>query len=189
MYTLALCVLLSTALAAKQLPAVFKRQDYSFEPSTIPGGCSAADGWAMCGADLCYLPSRGDVCCDPSSEWACPGGNFCLVDGLCCPDGLDPETCARDNGVTLPSDFNTSPAAASTPAPSTPAASSTGYSFSTPVAPYPTTAGNTTVVVPTGTTGGVTPTASSPPVFSGVANRIEGGVLVAGLVAAAELLL
>lgn len=40
-------------------------------------------------------------CPDP-----CPSGSFCLVKGYCCPDGVDPKTCAFNNGVELPDDFN-----------------------------------------------------------------------------------
>ena len=52
----------------------------------------------------CYDPTRGDSCC--SNTWACPSGNFCLIENVCCPDGLDPATCAVDNGVSLPADFS-----------------------------------------------------------------------------------
>lgn len=78
-----------------------KRQgdDQSFVPPTTPG---CPSGWPTCGtSNVCYNPRRGDTCCPdgtctycspPSirdtnrSIGACPAGNFCLQQGLCCPD-------------------------------------------------------------------------------------------------------
>lgn len=61
----------------------------------------------------------------------CPAGSFCLVKGYCCPDGVDAETCAIDNGVELPDDFNIS--SATKPAP--PAATETTASVEVSSAP------------------------------------------------------
>ncbi|KAK1753160.1 hypothetical protein QBC47DRAFT_53380 [Echria macrotheca] len=67
---------------------------------------------------LCVNPGLGETCCD--AKWGCPGGSFCLVQDLCCPNGLDPKTCAIQNSVELPPDFSapaTSPPSSVTAAP------------------------------------------------------------------------
>ncbi|OJJ56132.1 hypothetical protein ASPSYDRAFT_92325 [Aspergillus sydowii CBS 593.65] len=138
-----------------------KRQDQSFVPDTTPG---CPSGWPMCGtSNVCYSPSRGDTCC-PDGTWACPSGTFCLQQGRCCPDGIDPETCAENEGITLTSSSTSEPTSAPQP---TESQSSTS---SRPVIPT----GTTSTGAPTGT-----PPASSspaPPEFTGGANtHLVGG--------------
>lgn len=75
---------------------------YQFAPGiqTATGDtCGAAfgDGYQTCreaSGDknrLCYNPNAGQKCC--SASWSCPNGSFCLSDGVCCPDGMDPASC------------------------------------------------------------------------------------------------
>jgi hypothetical protein len=60
---------------------------------------------------------------------ACPGGSFCLTQGYCCPNELDPSTCALNNGVSLSAGFNTE---AVPPTPAASASSSATYSGAEP---------------------------------------------------------
>jgi hypothetical protein len=195
----ALCVLANTSLASYRVARLDKRQGDSFHPDTFPSDCDPSDGFVHCGANLCIIPSRGDVCCDPSQNWGCPGGSFCLVDGLCCPDGLDSQTCARNNGVSLPPDFGTSAAPSTKYYPSTtsttsyPSTSSTSfYSPITPTTSYPSTT-STPSYLPTTSSSTypsfsssvgnyTTPSTSyqppSPPP-TGAANALQNGALVA----------
>ncbi|BCS17468.1 uncharacterized protein APUU_10296S [Aspergillus puulaauensis] len=138
-----------------------KRQgdDQSFVPPTTPG---CPSGWPTCGtSNICYNPRRGDTCC-PDGTWACPAGNFCLQQGLCCPDGIDPQTCAENEGITLTSSSTSEPTSAPEPTES-----------ESPTSSRP--------VIPTGTseTPSGTPPASSspaPPEFTGGANsHLAGG--------------
>ncbi|PLB50827.1 hypothetical protein P170DRAFT_463913 [Aspergillus steynii IBT 23096] len=77
---------------------IFKRQSEAFVPGTTPG---CPDDWPMCGTSgICYNPKQGQTCC-PGGKYACPSNSFCLQDPYCCPDGLDPETCAQRYGITL----------------------------------------------------------------------------------------
>jgi hypothetical protein len=79
----------------------------------------------------------------------CPGGSFCLTNGYCCPNGLDPNTCALNNGVSLAAGFNTNPV------PPTPAATATGSlsgtvpTAGTPPATYTTSTGQLTATATT----------------------------------------
>ncbi|KAH8429806.1 uncharacterized protein LDX57_007477 [Aspergillus melleus] len=103
-------VLLTPLLAGQGLAAhfgshlvemeIFKRQSDSeaFVPGTTPG---CPSNWPMCGTSgICYNPRQGQTCC-PGGKYACPSNSFCLQEPYCCPDGLDPETCARRYGITL----------------------------------------------------------------------------------------
>lgn len=82
-----------------------KRQSHgkgAFIPGTSPG---CPSDWPVCGTShTCYNPAQGDTCC-PGGTFACPGGSFCLLDPYCCPNGLDPKTCAAQFNLTLPSSF------------------------------------------------------------------------------------
>ncbi|KAL1955279.1 hypothetical protein VTO42DRAFT_8877 [Malbranchea cinnamomea] len=84
-----------------------RQNDESFIPGTTPGfGNDCADafgpGHLECAdSGICYNPNEGQTCCDEG--YPCPAGSFCLGAGKCCPDGLDPETCAEKLGVTLTS--------------------------------------------------------------------------------------
>ncbi|KAL2838612.1 hypothetical protein BJY01DRAFT_237390 [Aspergillus pseudoustus] len=134
----------------------------SFQPGTIPSSC---EGWPFCGTSgICYNPDRGDTCC-PTGTWACPGGTFCLQDGYCCPDGLDPQSCADELGVTLTS---------SDPEPTTTSSSS---SSSTPVIPTYTNPTTTVTPPPASSSSAIPPTGSEiPPEFTGAANaHVVGG--------------
>jgi hypothetical protein len=91
---------------------VYKRQAFDPDETTGSGAnCVEAfgEGYIECVPKseskprLCINPDLGETCCD--NKWGCPGGSFCLVQDLCCPDGLDPKTCAAQNDVTLPPDF------------------------------------------------------------------------------------
>ncbi|KAI4191043.1 MAG: hypothetical protein L6R41_000358, partial [Letrouitia leprolyta] len=91
------------------------RQDQSFTPTTSFGqGANCADafgaGYIDCNG-VCYNPTQGETCCAGNGDaYPCPSDSFCLINGLCCPDGLPAETCAAQNGVTLPQDFSTNTA-------------------------------------------------------------------------------
>jgi hypothetical protein len=127
-------------------PHVFgKRQEY--QPPTHQCGIgktceeSCGSGYLLCSDPttfLCYNPDEAQTCCESgsASSWACPDGDYCLVDGWCCPRGLDPKACAISFGVTLPATF-VGPTA-------TPVVSNMTVSFTTPtsaIAP-PTSASN-----------------------------------------------
>ncbi|KAK3385747.1 hypothetical protein B0H63DRAFT_510470 [Podospora didyma] len=75
---------------------------------------------------LCYNPTQGQSCCD--NLWGCPRNSFCLVQDLCCPNGLDAKTCAIKNSVTLPPDFGVSKTS-TTKKPSTTAPSSSPSAY------------------------------------------------------------
>ena len=85
-------------------------------------------GYIQCGdpsANLCYNPDIGEPCCEPNSASVCKcinvqivmyhtaysligscyEGDFCLVDGYCCPGGLEATDCAVSYGVTLPATY------------------------------------------------------------------------------------
>jgi len=149
---------------------VVKRQGGSaFVPGTTPG-CPA--DWPYCGSSgICYSPARGDVCC-PGGTYACPGGSFCLIDSYCCPNGLDPASCAQQHGVTLPPSYASSAA----PAPSTPAVSPSGAapgaSSSASLSVYGTAPTSTQTAKPT------------TPLFTGAAsqNIVGGAAVVLGAV-------
>ncbi|KAK3309284.1 uncharacterized protein B0T15DRAFT_491806 [Chaetomium strumarium] len=99
--------------------AMSKRQGGAFDPDEQTGRgdtCIEAfgPGYIECRPEsatensLCINPDEGQSCCQ--NLWGCPADSFCLVDGLCCPTGLDPETCASENGVDLPPNFGISTA-------------------------------------------------------------------------------
>ncbi|KAL3449961.1 hypothetical protein BJX65DRAFT_305425 [Aspergillus insuetus] len=138
----------------------------SFQPETIASDCSDLP---MCGTSgYCYDPSIGQTCC-PDGTWGCPSETFCLQDGYCCPDGLDPETCAEQNGITLTS---------SDPEPTTTSSSSSSSSSSTPVIPT-TTSEPPATTPPPSSSSAVPPTSTDtdvPPEFTGAANaHVLGG--------------
>lgn len=95
--------------------ALNRRQAFDPDEETLPvGECSEiGPGYSECRAEsalepmLCIDPTQGETCC--SNEWGCPAESFCLIEGLCCPEGLDPQTCAEQNDVVLPPDFGTDP--------------------------------------------------------------------------------
>ncbi|KAL4919209.1 hypothetical protein BDW62DRAFT_46914 [Aspergillus aurantiobrunneus] len=159
-------LLAGQALAAHQalLPygtGLSKRQGGdSFIPDITPG---CPDGWPTCGTSgTCYSPSRGDTCC-PGGTYACPVGSFCLQDPYCCPDGLDPATCAEEFGITL--DPTT------TAEPTTTSSSST---TSVPVIPTTTSSSSTGTPTPSSST-------PVPPQFTGGANAQVAGAAAAVL--------
>ncbi|CAZ85006.1 unnamed protein product [Tuber melanosporum] len=72
--------------------------------STLNGGCQI-NGWARCG-NVCYDIQNGATCCNASASYRCIPGTYCLFNGLCCPNELDPETCARNSGLQIPAGFS-----------------------------------------------------------------------------------
>ncbi|KAI9044692.1 uncharacterized protein KD926_011662 [Aspergillus affinis] len=141
-------VLLTPLLAGQGLAAhfgshlaemeIFKRQSDSeaFVPGTTPG---CPSNWPMCGTSgICYNPKQGQTCC-PGGKYACPANSFCLQAPYCCPDGLDPETCAQRYGITL------SPSSTEEPVPEP-----TDTSVPTEPTPEPTDTVEPTVSQPTG---------------------------------------
>ncbi|KAL4936238.1 hypothetical protein BDV06DRAFT_96550 [Aspergillus oleicola] len=63
-------------------------------------GCP--DDWPVCGSSgVCYNPDEGQTCC-PGGTYACPSSTFCLFDSFCCPNDQSPESCAIENGISLP---------------------------------------------------------------------------------------
>ncbi|KAL8804135.1 MAG: hypothetical protein Q9182_002769 [Xanthomendoza sp. 2 TL-2023] len=117
MYTLSIALFAAGALAGnlhQVLPRELQvRQSQAFNPSTSFGsGATCADafgaGYIDCNG-VCYNPNEGQTCCPGGGNaYPCPSRSFCLnVNGLCCPNGLSPATCARQNGVTLPDNVNT----------------------------------------------------------------------------------
>ncbi|KAA8648444.1 hypothetical protein EYZ11_000379 [Aspergillus tanneri] len=187
-------LLLLTPLLASQVLAVqsgvhiagmeiFKRQSDSeaFVPNTTPG---CPDSWPTCGTSgICYNPNEGQTCC-PGGKYACPSGSFCLQDPYCCPNGLDPETCAKRYGITL---TPSSPEPTETDQPTEPTASvpspSSSSSASIPVIPRPTSSTSSSPVS-SSSAHSTAPTASpSSPLFTGGANAREmigGAAIVLG---------
>jgi len=157
--------------------SLVRRQGQGFVPGTTPG---CPSDWPFCGTSgICYLPSRGDTCC-PGGTYACPGGSFCLVEPYCCPNGLDPQSCAEQHGITLPAGYS----GATQPPASTPSLVATGASTLPAVIPTPPPAfqNSTTGGVPTVLT---VPTTSSNPLFTGGAssqNILSGAAALAGVV-------
>ncbi|KAL2856081.1 hypothetical protein BJX68DRAFT_229998 [Aspergillus pseudodeflectus] len=138
------------------MPAFGKRQTgEAFDP--IEDETCPSD-WPICGnSNFCYNTAEDYTCC-PGQEHVCPPGSYCLQNPYCCPDGLDPETCAEEFGITLdPTPTATSTASTSTPviptttssATSTPTSSSavppTGTETETPEVPEFTGAANAKV--------------------------------------------
>ncbi|KAI4256317.1 MAG: hypothetical protein L6R42_006297 [Xanthoria sp. 1 TBL-2021] len=186
------------------------RQSEAFQPTTSFGsGATCADafgsGYIDCNG-VCYNPNEDQTCCPGNGDgYPCPSESFCLnVGGLCCPDGLDAATCAAQNGVSLPADYNSATSAISgstTVASSTVSAvestiTDTSSAFvpsttaTTIATPYPTT-GNATVhpgtgVAPTGTGAG-----GSPVPFTGSASNVKvgGAGLAAGFLGVVAMLL
>ncbi|KAI4212929.1 MAG: hypothetical protein LQ351_004454 [Letrouitia transgressa] len=224
MYRLLALTFAGSALAANSLRVVVPRelrvrQDQSFTPTTSFGtGDTCEDafgaGYILCG-EICYNPGIGQTCCTSGDDYPCPSQSFCLIEGLCCPDGVDPQTCAADNGVELPADFGTSPPATtgSSPEPEPTVASEPPYTQSSaPAVTYPTYTptftvtdtsptgtgtlptgtgtfpipGNSTVPVPTGTGAPIPP----PPPFTGAgAKVVVGSGALAGVAGLAAMLL
>jgi len=143
----------------------------AFLPGSNSGsGATCADafgaGFVQCGTgNECFDPSAGESCCQ--ATYPCPSGSFCLIDGYCCPNGLDAATCAAENGVTLPADFSTSTSSAAAAA----ATSATAAVSATVTSNY--------TVIPTGaptTSAPITPFtgAASPQNFVGSAAAVAG---------------
>ncbi|KAL8656056.1 MAG: hypothetical protein Q9210_000494 [Variospora velana] len=208
------------------------RQDQSFTPGTSFGqGATCADafgaGYIDCNG-TCYNPTDGETCCagagdacaskppqirieslaDTSRTDPCPSDSFCLIDGLCCPNGLSAETCAAQNGVSLPQDFSTNAATSASTAvqtrestvsavESTVVESSSAFVPSTTAVvlsattPFPVPSSNATLPVgtaaPTGTGAPGTPVT---PFTGGVASvKVYCGGLVAGVLGVVGLVL
>ncbi|KAL4886592.1 hypothetical protein BJY04DRAFT_177981 [Aspergillus karnatakaensis] len=142
--------------------ALLKRQGgEAFIPGTEEG-CDPS--LPICGTSgICYDTALGESCC-PGGTWACPGGSFCLQDPYCCPDGLDPETCAEQFGITL------DPTTTAEPTSTTESSSSSSSSTSVPVIP---TSSETPTTTPSPTHTPTDPT--DPPMHTGAANKIVGG--------------
>ncbi|KAK1831035.1 hypothetical protein QBC39DRAFT_352717 [Podospora conica] len=107
-----LFLLCTTAIGLTSATLLHHRQAFDPEETTGRGSnCIEAfgPGYVECvpasdsAPRLCVNPEQGEKCCN--NLWGCPASSFCLVQDLCCPDGLSPETCAAENDVTLPSDF------------------------------------------------------------------------------------
>lgn len=115
-------------------PHVFsKRQQYRPDEYNCGNGdtCeeSCGAGYLLCSDPdtfLCYNPQLAHTCCEPGSaascEWftngvvsvilcshifpgGCPNGDYCLIDGWCCPNSLDPQACALSFSISLPATF------------------------------------------------------------------------------------
>ncbi|KXX77945.1 Enhancer of mRNA-decapping protein 4 [Madurella mycetomatis] len=160
-----------------RLVSLNKRQ--AFDPTEETGfgeTCVEAfgEGYIECGPMLCINPALGDTCCDNS--WGCPADSFCLVQDLCCPTGLDPETCAAENNVSLPPDFG---------------ATTTSTPEDTATAEPTVSATPSTTGVPTGSVGNGTThtTSSSIPIPTAGAYRERAGVAAAMLGLAAAIVL
>jgi len=170
-----------------------KRQAFDPTETSRPGAnCVEAfgEGYIECvpATDttnrLCINPDLGQSCC--SNRWGCPEDSFCLIEPLCCPNGLDPATCAAQNSVTLPADFSVS---ASTAGPVETATAGTSAS----AIPTSITASNTTAITtgPSGQVGNATGTGTpTPPVQTAWAHHETAGLAAAvlGLAAAALVL-
>ncbi|PWW75440.1 hypothetical protein C7212DRAFT_281840 [Tuber magnatum] len=78
----------------------------AFRPpfTTQVGSCSSR-GWATCG-NACADVANGATCCDRRISYRCIPGTYCLFNGLCCPNEVDPETCVRNSGLELPASFS-----------------------------------------------------------------------------------
>ncbi|KAL8821903.1 MAG: hypothetical protein Q9223_000132 [Gallowayella weberi] len=216
MYTLSIALFAAGALAGnlhQVLPRELQvRQSQAFNPSTSFGsGATCADafgaGYIDCNG-VCYNPNEGQTCCPGGGDaYPCPSRSFCLnINGLCCPNGLSPATCARQNGVALPNNVNTATkpisgsttSHASTVSAVKSSVTDTGSAFvpsttATTVAatatPYPI-PGNATVG-PTGTGNGTGVPGGNPVPFTGAAGSVKvvGGGLAAGFLGVVALLL
>ncbi|KAH6857465.1 hypothetical protein BKA58DRAFT_450033 [Alternaria rosae] len=91
-----------------------KRQEYQppVNQCGIGDTCEAScgTGYLLCSDPdtfLCYNPDMQETCCEAgsSASWGCPNGDYCLIDGWCCPQGLDPQACALSLSVSLPATF------------------------------------------------------------------------------------
>ncbi|KAL2870108.1 uncharacterized protein BJX67DRAFT_307227 [Aspergillus lucknowensis] len=70
----------------------------AFIPGTTPG---CPDDWPVCGdSGVCYNPDEGQTCC-PGGKYACPSSSYCLFAPYCCSNDLDPDSCAREYGLTM----------------------------------------------------------------------------------------
>ncbi|PKS09329.1 hypothetical protein jhhlp_003943 [Lomentospora prolificans] len=172
-------------LASSNNIRLYRRQGQAFDPdeTSAPGAnCVEAfgPGYIECvpasatANRLCIIPSEGETCCD--NKWGCPAASFCLVQDLCCPDGLDPQTCADQNNVDLPPDF--------VPGGSNSSSAPSATENSSAAVPSPTTSGK-----PTGaesaTKTSLAPTSSVPVQINGAAREGFGAVVaLAGLAAA-----
>jgi hypothetical protein len=182
---------------------VSKRQDGAFDPDeeTAQGdSCVEAfgEGSVECRPPsatqnrLCIEPALGHTCCENS--WGCPGGSFCLVQDLCCPDGLDPETCAEQNGVDLPPNFSTVPTDVpqdtATAEPTASEVPSTSIPDDDTATVEPTASVPPTTTTADGGSGTTTPTAAtSDPVVTAAAHHERAGVAAAVLGLAAAIVL
>ncbi|KAL8698657.1 MAG: hypothetical protein Q9224_001752 [Gallowayella concinna] len=208
MYSLSIALFAAGALAGnlhQVLPRELQvRQSQAFNPTTNFGsGATCADafgaGYIDCNG-VCYNPNEDQTCCSGGGNaYPCPSESFCLnVNGLCCPDGLSPATCAQQNGVTLPENTSTAtkPISGSTSAHAstisavessvtdTASAFVPSTTITTVTTPYPIT-GNATVG-PTATGTGAAPSGTgvpggNPVPFTGAASSVK--VVAAGLAA------
>ncbi|KIW64492.1 hypothetical protein PV04_09421 [Phialophora macrospora] len=120
------CVMILGAIgpadAYQKLPLrhLSKRQEeYEPDPTTCTGSGTTCEevcglGYISCGdpntSPWCYNPDIGEPCCEPASPtpWICYAGDFCLVQGFCCPSGADASECAYNFSVTLPATYSAS---------------------------------------------------------------------------------
>ncbi|KAL8783241.1 MAG: hypothetical protein Q9213_004753 [Squamulea squamosa] len=214
MYTLSIALFAAGALAGnlnQLLPRELQvRQSQAFNPSTSFGqGKTCADafgaGYIDCNG-VCYNPNEGQTCCPGGGKaYPCPDLSFCLnINGLCCPAGLDPATCAAQNGVQLPDNFNTATAATTG---STTAHSSTISAVESTVSdtasvftpsttettiatPYPIPGNATVSTLPTSTGAPGAPGSGVTP-FTGAASSVQvvGAGLAAGFLGVVAMLL
>jgi len=191
MHTFVLKALVASATIANVVMAsnsklgaiVFKRQ--AFDPTETSGsganwGAAVGEGYVECsdaGATenrLCINPSAGETCCD--HVWGCPSESFCLIDGLCCPAGEDPATCAVDNSVTLPPGFTIPTVAPLSPASETAVASSTSVAaISSTTGLYPSGSVSYTAS-PTYANATITASAT-PSLYTGAASPLRVGIV------------
>ncbi|KAI9755767.1 MAG: hypothetical protein M1815_004662 [Lichina confinis] len=184
--------------AVRSVHSLFRRQDYdsqAFQPgseSRIGDTCEEAGGagYINCGPaseKKCFNPDAGDTCCE-NGGWVCTTQSFCLVENWCCPDGLDPASCAAERGVTLPEGFSATTNDAAVAEATTEETTETTTEVTS--TKYPTEHANTTYPAPTGTD--APDQATDVTMFTGVAARpqqVLGGLVVgAALVLAGSLL-
>ncbi|GAB1320016.1 Enhancer of mRNA-decapping protein 4 [Madurella fahalii] len=186
--------------APKGLRGLEGRQAFDPGEETRPGEtCVEAfgEGFIECvpasdtEPSLCINPDLGHTCCN--NLWGCPADSFCLVQDLCCPTGLDPETCAAENNVSLPPDFGAT--TTSTPeetATTEPEETATTEPEETATAEPTVSTTARTTRVPTGTGGDGTATRTttrSGPIITGGAHHEMAGVAAAMLGLAAAIVL
>jgi len=154
----------------------------SFIPGQTSGQgetCAEAFGpnYVQCGTDNdCYDPTAKESCC--SEGYPCPADSFCLTAGYCCPDGMDPATCAKEHGVTLPASTGYSSSTAYSSASSSEAPVTTTYATSVgTVTVCPTSKPCPSLSTTKAGNGTVTLSPTNPPPFTGAGSpqNVVGG--------------